>query len=262
MITERYKVKWNLSGIGVLLGLVPAWWLLSYATGGVVVPSPLAVARRFVEIAPRLLGVHAVASLARVGVGMAAALAAAVPLGLAMGRSRALDRALSPATYLLYPVPKIALLPVVMVLFGLADASKVAIVFLVLFFQVLVSVRDAARDIPGQYYLSLRSLGAGRLHAARLVTWPAVLPQLLTALRVGTGTALAVLFFAETFGTRQGLGYFVVESWMRIAYPDMYAGIAALGLVGLALFLLIDALQRRACRWQGSAGDRGISRGG
>jgi NitT/TauT family transport system permease protein len=261
MSTERYKVKWNLPGTAVILAMIPAWWLLSAATGGTVVPSPLSVGRRLLEIAPLLMGVHAAASLARVVAGLAAALLTAVPLGLAMGRSRALDRTLAPAAYLLYPVPKIALLPAVMVLFGLADTSKVTVVFLVLFFQVLLAVRDAARDIPAQYYLSLRSLGARKRHAALLVTWPAVLPQLLTALRVGTGTALAVLFFAETFGTRRGLGYFVVESWMRTAYPDMYAGIVALGLAGLAIFLLIDALQRRACRWLrpaggGSAGPR------
>jgi len=59
-----------------------------------------------------------------------------------------------------------------------------------------------------------------------------------------------VLFFAETFGTRLGLGYFVMESWMRVSYPEMYAGIAALGMTGLALFLGLDGLQRRMCRWQ------------
>ena len=167
-----------------------------------------------------------------------------------MGRSRRLDRVFSPLAYLLYPVPKIALLPVVMLIFGLADASKVTIVFLVLFFQLLVAARDAARGIPEQYFLSLRSLGAGWIHAARFVTWPALLPQVLSAVRVGTGTSLAVLFFAETFGTRHGLGYLVMESWMRLAYPDMYAGVLALGLTGLAIFLAIDGLQRIACRWQ------------
>jgi NitT/TauT family transport system permease protein len=250
MSTERYRFKWNLPGLAVAGGLMAVWWLLSLATGGMVVPDPPTVLRRFVELAPSVMGLHALSSLARIGCGLAAALMTAVPFGLAMGRSRAVDRAFAPAAYLLYPVPKIALLPVVMLLFGLADASKVTIVFLVLFFQILVSVRDAARDIPEPYFLSLRSLGAGRRQAARFVTWPAVLPQVLSALRVGTGTALAVLFFAETFGTRQGLGYFVVESWMRLAYPDMYAGILALGLTGLLLFVLIDALQRRACRWQ------------
>jgi NitT/TauT family transport system permease protein len=193
---------------------------------------------------------HGLASLARIAAGLCLALVTAVPAGLAIGRSRALDRALSPLAYLLYPVPKIALLPVIMLLFGLTDVSKVMVVFLVLFFQFLIASRDAVKGIPDQYLISLRSLGAGRLQTMRYVVWPALLPQLLSALRVGAGTALAVLFFAETFGTRIGLGYFVMESWMRVAYPDMYAGVLGLGILGLAIFKSIDAVQRRACRWQ------------
>jgi NitT/TauT family transport system permease protein len=137
-----------------------------------------------------------------------------------------------------------------MLLFGLTDVSKVMVVFLVLFFQFLIASRDAVKGIPDQYLISLRSLGAGRLQTMRYVVWPALLPQLLSGLRVGAGTALAVLFFAETFGTRIGLGYFVMESWMRVAYPDMYAGVLGLGILGLAIFKSIDAVQRRACRWQ------------
>jgi NitT/TauT family transport system permease protein len=175
----------------------------------------------------------------------------AVPAGVAIGRWKSLDRILSPVLYVLYPVPKIALLPVLMLLFGLGDSSKVVIVFLVLFFQVLVSVRDAAREVPLPFLISLRSLGGTRWHALRYVLAPALMPALLSSLRVGTGTALAVLFF---FGTSVGLGWFVMESWMRMSYVDMFAGILCLGLAGLATFLLIDLLHHRLCRWQaGSA---------
>ena len=146
--------------------------------------------------------------------------------------------------YVLYPVPKIALLPVVMLLFGLGNLSKAVVVYLVLFFQVLLSSRDGAREIPSPYILSLRSLGANRWQTLRYGIWPALLPGLLSSLRVGTGTALAVLFFAETFGTSLGLGWFVMECWMRMSYVDMFAGIMCLGLVGLGLFLGIDLLQR------------------
>ena len=140
-----------------------------------------------------------------------------------------------------------------MLLFGLGDSSKIVIVFLVLFFQVLVAVRDASREVPPQYLLSLRSLGGTRRHSARYVLAPALVPAVLSSLRIGTGTALAVLFFSETFGTSVGLGWFVMESWMRMSYVDMFAGILCLALLGLAMFLAIDIVHRRACRWQ--AGD-------
>ncbi len=81
--------------------------------------------------------------------------------------------------------------------------------------------------------------------------WPSLLPALLAALRVGSGTALAVLFFAETFFTRYGLGGFLVDSWMRAAYVDLFAGIVGLGLLGLLLFAAIDLAERRFCRWRG-----------
>ncbi len=192
--------------------------------------------------------------MARVAAAAVLTLLTAVPAGVAIGRWKALDRILSPVLYVLYPVPKIALLPALMLLLGLGDSTKVVIVFLVLFFQVLVAVRDAAREIPLPFLISLRSLGGTRRHAVLYVLAPALMPSLLSSFRVGIGTALAVLFFSETFGTTAGLGWFVMESWMRMSYVDMFAGILCLGLLGLATFLAIDLLHQRLCRWQAGTG--------
>ena len=233
-----------------LLILVVIWWVTALCLPQGFVPDPLSVFLRFIELALAVLWVHALASLGRIGAALVFALATAAPAGVALGRVRRLDWLFSPMAYVLYPVPKIALLPVLMLLFGLGNLSKVIVVFIVLYFQVLVSTRDGAREIPPQYFLSFKSLGANRAQTLRYVVWPALLPGLLSSLRVGTGTALAVLFFAETFGTTRGLGWFVMESWMRMSYVDMFAGILSLGLVGLGLFLAIDGAERRLCRWQ------------
>ncbi|MGA2976034.1 MAG: ABC transporter permease [Spirochaetia bacterium] len=242
-----------LGALGGIAAFVALWWALALLVPNGYIPDPLAVFIRFVVLLPRSLGMHAAVSLGRIAVALACALATAVPAGIGIGRSPVLDRIFSPVAYLLYPVPKIALLPVIMLLFGLGNISKVVIVFLVLFFQVLVAVRDAARDVPAQFMVSLRSLGATRWQVTRYAILPALLPSLLSSLRIGTGTALAVLFFAETFGTSRGLGWFVMESWMRMSYLDMFTGILCLGLVGLAIFLGIDRLQARLCRWQGKS---------
>jgi len=233
-----------------LVGLCGAWWVLSLCVPQGFVPDPASVAIRFIQLAPTALWVHTLASLGRVGAALLVALLIAVPAGIALGRVRSMDWLFSPVAYVLYPVPKIALLPVVMVLFGLGNVSKAVVVFIVLFFQVLVSCRDGAREIPPQYILSLRSLGANRGQILLYVVWPALLPGLLSSLRIGTGTALAVLFFAETFGTSRGLGWFVMDSWMRMSYVDMFAGIMCLGFLGLGLFLAIDLAERSLCRWQ------------
>jgi len=238
-------------GLAAALGLLACWWGVSALAATPFLPSPVNVLVRLAALAAEGgLWRHLLASLARVLAAVGSAFVAAVPLGIAAGRSRSLDRLVTPVAYLLAPVPKIALLPVIMLLAGLGETSRVLVVFLVLFFQVLVAARDGSRAVPEAWYLSLASLGARKRHLLRYVTWPAVLPTLFTTLRVGIGTALAVLFFAETFGTRWGLGYFVVESWMRMAYQDLYAGVAVFGALGLVLTRLVDAAARRACRWQ------------
>jgi NitT/TauT family transport system permease protein len=94
-------------------------------------------------------------------------------------------------------------------------------------------------------------LGGRRRDHLRFVIIPAILPALLTALRVGSATAMAVLFFAETFFTDRGLGFFIVDNWMKAAYVDMTAGIVTIGVVGFLVFAVLDVLERRLCRWKG-----------
>jgi len=225
------------------------WYAVSLVAGSRVVPLPHLVAARFVALLPELV-VHAGASLLRVLLALGLAAALAVPLGLAMGRSRRLDRAFAPASYLLYPVPKIALLPILLLVLGTGDLTRVVLVALVLFFQMLLAVRDGARSVDEHYLLSLDSLGGTRLDRLRHVVWPLVVPRLLTAMRIGSATAIAVLFFAETFFTSVGLGYFIMDGWMKLSYADMYAGIVAMSLLGLGMFVVIDRVERVVTRWQ------------
>lgn len=237
-------------GIGVA-SLLGVWILLSAVLGSRVVPPPQEVFGVILTLFPTVLYRHLGASFLRVLGALALSAGTSVPLGLAMGRNSLLDRALSPIAYLLYPVPKVALLPILLILLGAGDLTRVVLVAMVLFFQMLLAVRDGVRRIDNRYLLSIDSLGAGSWDRLRYVIWPAVLPRLLTALRIGSGTALAVLFFAETFFTRYGLGFFIVDSWMKLAYPEMLAGIVMIALLGLLLFYVIDRLEGRFTRWQG-----------
>jgi NitT/TauT family transport system permease protein len=193
---------------------------------------------------------HFLISAYRVLLSMVIATVLATPLGLMIGQNQALNRLLSPAIYLTYPIPKIVFLPVIMLFLGIGNASKVFMISLILFFQVLVVVRDASAAVRPELVQSVRSLGSGRLQLLRYVYFPACLPAVLTALRVSTGTAIAVLFLAESFATQSGLGYYImVESWGRMAYPEMYAGVLAMGLLGLALYFVLDQLEQHVCAW-------------
>ncbi len=235
-----------LATVGVLL----AWQAAALVIDRPVLPPPWDVLRAFVRALPRDLGIHTLVSAWRVVASILLALVTAVPAGLGLGLSPTASRLAAPVIYLIYPIPKIVFLPVVLLLLGIGNLSKVFIIALILFFQVLVVVRDEAANIRPELVASVRSLGAGRRAIFRFVYLPAYLPAVLTALRLSIGTAIAVLFFAESFATSSGLGYYIiVETWGRLAYAQMYAGVMAMSLLGLALYFVVDNLQKRLCPW-------------
>ncbi|MCL6560964.1 MAG: ABC transporter permease, partial [Firmicutes bacterium] len=204
----------------------------------------------FVRELPRTLWWHLLVSSYRVLAGIALALLTAVPLGIFIGRYPAADRFATPVISLVYPIPKVVLLPIIMVLLGLGDGAKIFLVTLVLFFQVLIPVRDSARHVPRALVDSVTSLGAGKWAIYRHVIWPAVLPEILTALRIASGTAIAVLFFAETIACQEGLGYYLLDAWTRYAYQEMFAGIIAMGLMGFVIYTVLEVLEYRLCAWK------------
>ena len=161
-----------------------------------------------------------------------------------------LDRIFSPLIAIVYPLPKIVFLPVIYLLMGVTEISKVFLISLIVFFQILVVVRDEATQIRPELIWSVRSLGAGRRALFRFVYLPASLSAVLTAIRVSVGTAIAVLFIAEQSLTTYGLGYYiVVETYQVLLYPEMYSGIIAMGMLGLILYFLIFAIETRVNRY-------------
>ena len=174
----------------------------------------------------------------------------AVPLGLAMGRIKWLDRICAPLVYVLYPLPKVVFLPIIVVFMGLGDAPKILLISLVVFFQILVVSRDAAKNIPNEYAEIMQIMHAGNWARIRHLILPYCLSDILTSLRITLGTGIAVLFFAETFASVNGLGYFILNGMECRNYPQMYAGIVAMALLGLLFYLLIDLAEKYFCRWK------------
>jgi ABC-type nitrate/sulfonate/bicarbonate transport system permease component len=232
------------------LVLVALWELTALALGSMALPEPWLV---LLDTAAKLgdgsllddLAISALRALC----GIVLALAAAVPLGLMVGAEEGLRRRLSPFIYLLYPVPHVVLLPLIIILFGIGEFSKVFLIALIVFFQILVTTRDAAKNIHRNYYLAMQTLGASRLQVYRHVILPATLPKILTAMRISIGTAVAILFFVESFATTKGLGYIIMDSWGRADYIGLYSGISSMAALGFILYLLLDRLERRLCAW-------------
>lgn len=232
------------------LFLLAAWWVIALIMELPIVPTPDRVFIKLAAVFREFIAIHAVYSLWRIVAGLLLAVLIGYPLGLAMGYSRRADRLFAPLVYLTYPVPKIALLPILMLLAGVGELSKIIMMFLIIVFQVVIAVRDGIRAIPVETYYPLYSLGASFRQVFTNVIFPASLPKFITAVRVAMATAVSVLFFTETFGTQYGMGYFIMDAWLRVNYLEMYAGIVVLSLMGLLLFGIIDLIEYTACRWQ------------
>jgi ABC-type nitrate/sulfonate/bicarbonate transport system permease component len=242
---KRGAVLWAALAVGIV------WMVLSVVVDQPVLPGPWIVLRTFFSELPRDLGKHFVVSLWRVLASMGLSVLFAVPAGLLLGQSERLNRLFSPLVYLLFPVPKVVLVPIVLLFFGVGDLPKILIIFMILFFQILVLVRDQAAGLRAELLYSVRSLGAGRRALFRFVYLPASLPAILTALRQSIGTAVAVLYVAELFATNLGLGYYIYfNGSTALNYPKMYAGVLAMSLLGLGLYFATDWLHRLLCPWQ------------
>lgn len=242
------RISFRMFALGICLCLA-LWAGMAYLLQMPVIPSPVQVLLRLAAKFPDTIAVHAGYSLMRIVLGLFAAVAVGYPVGVLMGYFPRVNRLLAPLLYLTYPVPKIALLPVVMLLFGVGEWSKLILVFLIIVFQVVVAVRDAVAAIPSETYAPLRVLGASFAQIVRHIIVPASLPKFITAVRVAMATAISVLFFTETFGTQYGIGYYIMDAWLRVNYLDMYAGIVVLSTMGLMLFILLDWTERRLCAW-------------
>lgn len=250
MGTARKSLNSTSQYLLTCLALVLAWWLLALIIDHNALPPPHQALKSFYQALQKGLLLHVGVSTYRVLVSLFLALLFGVPIGLLLGKNRQLDQYLAPAVYLTYPIPKVVFMPILFVLLGIGDLSKIVLISLIVFFQILVTTRDAARHLAEEYILSVQSLGAKSWELYAHVYFPGCLPEILTSLRLGLGTAMAVLFLTETYATRQGIGYFIMDALSRMAYAEMFAGILAMGLMGFALYLLVDAGEKRICRWK------------
>ncbi|MDD6784722.1 MAG: ABC transporter permease [Eggerthellales bacterium] len=246
---NRQSLSWKLLCVAFSLVVVLGGWeATALLLNTPALPTPAAALSVCAQYAGAMATDFGI-SFGRVGISLLLGTLLGTPVGLALGRSKRADELLAPALYILYPIPKIVLLPILLVLLGFGNELKVVLITLTVFFQVVVVMRDAAKGIPEDLVTSVRSLGASRGQLWCHVILPATLPQLFTTLRVSSAVAIAVLFFAEAIAGSTGLGYFIMNSWAMVSYPRMFAGIVALALLGVIFYELFDIIERRLTRW-------------
>lgn len=233
---------------GALIHLI--WVLLAWVVASPVLPMPWLVYEQLALSPAPDLSKHLAVSLSRVALGIGVSLVLAIPLALLLFRSRRMGAMIESFVYLSYPIPKLTLLPIVMLLAGLGETTKVIMIVLIILFQLVIGLRDSLKKIPKDSLAVMTSLGAHMGQYLRHVYLPATLPDIFSALRVALGTAISVLFVTETYGTSTGMGYYIVDAWMRISYLEMYGGIVLLSLAGFLLFVLLDLLEHMLCPWR------------
>ncbi|HEY8694391.1 MAG TPA: ABC transporter permease [Chloroflexota bacterium] len=182
--------------------------------------------------------------------GFVLALATAIPLGLAAGWYPRLHYMTNPFVATLYALPRIALVPWILLLFGIGYLPKVVLVFMGVFFPVIINARDGVRTVDRDYLRLARSFGASRLWTFVSVVLPASVPFTLAGVRIGIGTGLIGLVIAEFITANAGIGYRIHVAGHQLDTPTVFAGIVILAAVSVALTRGVDRIERRFSGWQ------------
>ena len=214
-------------------------------------PAPSSIVGTFMGLAQTSLPGHIWISLSRAAVGFLLGAVPAILLGVLMGLVPLVRAALQPIVGALFAVPKVAILPLVMLMFGLGEPSKWAIIAIAVFFQVLISTTAGVASIDRIYLDVGRNFGAGRLATLWTIALPGALPVIFAGIRLGWGVSLLLLVTAEMMAAKSGLGYLIWQSWQTFTIEEMYVGLVTIAILGMFSFWLLDVLEGWLIPWRG-----------
>jgi NitT/TauT family transport system permease protein len=193
---------------------------------------------------------HVLVSVRRIVFGFLLGAVPAVAVGLAMGLSRPVRALLMPLVSAVYPIPKIAVYPLIIFYLGLGEASKISIVAVSIFFLVLLSTMGGVLALDPAYFKIARAYGADARAVFATVALPGALPQIFTGLKLGMGFALIVIVGAELLGSNSGIGYLIWRSYQIFAIDAMFAGLLVTAVLGWGATVALDWLERRVLPWR------------
>lgn len=197
-------------------------------------------------------------SMRRVLWGFSLGVVTGTACGFALGLSRTLRAAFEPFLSASYTIPKLALLPLLLLIFGLGEAPKIILIAVTVFFFMWIAVMAAVMGVPATYHEVGQSLGAGRLQTLRHIIVPAVLPQVFVAMRVSAGVSILVIVGAEFVQGNDGIGYLIWHSWTLFIARRMYVGIVAVALLGFVFGEIVKWVGRLATPWSSDGEQRGV----
>ncbi len=242
---------WTLALLGLLLPLL-GWIALTLREGNdpVFMPGPWSVVQRALRWAVDgdLAGDVGI-SVYRVVTGWALSAVLALPLGLLIGSYRAVQALLEPLTDFIRYMPAVAFIPLVMLWFGIEESSKVAVIFIGTFFQMVLMVAEDVKRVPMSQVEAAQTMGATRRELLEQVILPSAKPALLDTLRITMGWAWTYLVVAELVAANSGLGYSILKAQRYLQTDQIFAGILIIGAIGLAMDQGFRWLHRKAFPW-------------
>jgi NitT/TauT family transport system permease protein len=236
-----------------LLGLLAVWE--AFARMGWVpvlfLPSPVGVLQELAEmVRSGQMSLHVAASLQRLVLGFALGAAAGIAVGVTVGFFSLAEAVGQPLIAATFPIPKIALLPLLILWLGIGEASKVSVIALGVFFPMAINTHAGVRQADPLLIRAAVSFGAGRWSVIRKVVIPSALPMVFAGLRLGAGTALLLLVAAEMIGAESGIGFLVLQAGNLMETTKLMVGIVVLSVLGVLSHWSLGWLERVVVPWR------------
>jgi NitT/TauT family transport system permease protein len=235
------------------IGLLLVWELLIRAGLGDrrFIPAPSDIAVRFWQLTLNgELAMHTAATLWRVLAGFVIGAVPAVAIGLLMAMFRPVRIFFDPLVAALMPIPKVALMPLLLLAFGFGDASKIALVATAVFFPVVVNTYAGAANIERIYWDVAKNYGASTYVMFTRVVFFGALPLIFAGLRIALAVSFVVLVAAEFVASKTGIGYLIWNSWELLEVDYMFVGIIVIGILGLITAVLFQEIERKLIPWK------------
>ncbi len=245
----RDRVLYLISPIALIL----VWQLLLMAGFGDrrFIPAPSDIAVRFWRLIQNgELAWHTGVTLIRVFAGFVIGAVPAVAMGLLMAMFKPVRIFFDPLIAALFPIPKIALMPLLLLALGFGEASKIALVAIAVFFPVIVNTYVGAANIERIYWDVARNYGASQTVLFTRIVFFGALPMIFAGLRIALAVSFIVLVAAEFVATKSGIGYLIWNSWELLQVDIMFVGIVTIGILGLITSALFQEIERKVIPWK------------
>jgi ABC-type nitrate/sulfonate/bicarbonate transport system permease component len=215
------------------------------------VPAPSDIAVRYWQmVASGELAHHVAVTLYRVFAGFLIGSIPGIAVGLLMAMFRPVRIFVDPLIASLFPIPKIALMPLLLLAFGFGDASKIALVAIAVFFPVIINTYSGAANIDKIYWDVARNFGASQSVMFRRIVFFGALPMIFAGLRIALAVSFIVLVASEFVATKAGIGYLIWNSWELLRVDVMFVGIVTIGILGLIATAILQEIERKVIPWK------------